>query len=174
MFGDITGLVVLAVLFFVVANPMTYKVVDQLLSAVGMGGQIFDAVTSQVSQFGVALHTVVFVALFCVYQKFVAPMMQGAPMMQDAAAEEAEAEEVEEFMEHEGGEEMSDDEKMMAALADDGTEGGDGGAPDMPDMSDMPDMPSDPSGEGVDGGGGFQPGEEPFEGFQSGGMGAAY
>jgi hypothetical protein len=174
MFGDITGLVVLAVLFFVVANPMTYKVVDQLLSAVGMGGQIFDAVTSQVSQFGVALHTVVFVALFCVYQKFVAPMMQGAPMMQDAAAEEAEAEEVEEFMEHEGEEEMSEEEKMMAALgedAPDGTEGGDGGAPDM---SDMPGDGGDPSGEGVDGGGGFQPGEEPFEGFQSGGMGAAY
>ena len=175
MFGDITGLVVLAVLFFVVANPMTYKVVDQLLSAVGMGGQIFDAVTSQVSQFGVALHTVVFVALFCVYQKFVAPMMQGAPMMQDAAAEEAEAEEVEEFMEHEGEEEMSEEEKMMAALADDGAGGGDGGGdPDMSgDGGDGGDG-GDPSGEGVDGGGGFQPGEEPFEGFQSGGMGAAY
>ena len=107
MFGDINILIVIAVLFFVVANPMTYKVVDQLLSTVGMSGQIFDIITGQVSQFGVALHTVVFVALFCVYQKFVAPMIGGEPSL--VLDEPVVHGEVEGFMEHADPDDEEDD-----------------------------------------------------------------
>ena len=161
MFGDMTLLVVLAVLFFVVANPMTYKVVDQLLSSVGMSGQVFDSLTGQVSQFGVALHTVVFVGLFCVYQKYVAPMMQDVAAVEEVPKEEEE--EVEGFMEHLGEDDMPEDELDVAAeLGLDSTE-----EPEGPGMG----GPEGPEGPGMDG-----PEEEiaSFEGFESGGMGAAY
>ena len=166
MFGEITVLVVLAILFFVVANPMTYKVVDQILSAVGMGGQIFDVLTGQVSQFGVALHTIVFVALFCVYQKFVAPMMQGATVTPPEEPEEPD--EVEEFMEHQDDEEedFTQSEEFEPPLPDeDDQQGGQQGG--------QPDHSEHQEGQGV------SPMTNPdemqaFEGFDSGGMGASY
>jgi len=74
MLGDMTIVIVLAILFFVVANPVTYKAVDQLLSSVGLAGMIFGEAGS-VSQCGVLIHTVVFAALYIVYQRFVAPMV---------------------------------------------------------------------------------------------------
>jgi len=168
MFGEITVLVVLAILFFVVANPMTYKVVDQLLSAVGMGGQIFDALTGQVSQFGVALHTVVFVALFCVYQKFVAPMMQGATVSPPEEPEEPE--EVEEFMEHQ------DEQDFSMPEFPDGDEQPDGQPDDQ--LNDLPnEIPNELQNhpDHSEDNPMTNPDEMPaFEGFDSGGMGASY
>ena len=165
MFGEITVLVVLAILFFVVANPMTYKVVDQLLSAVGMGGQIFDVLTGQVSQFGVALHTVVFVALFCVYQKFVAPMMQGGAAV--GTPEEPESEEVEQFMEHQDDE----DEDFTQTEEYDPTEE----EVAVGDQSGGPPDHSAHQGEGQDVAPMTNPDEmQAFEGFESGGMGSSY
>ena len=172
MFGEITVLVVLAILFFVVANPMTYKVVDQILSSVGMGGQIFDVLTGQVSQFGVALHTVVFVALYCVYQKFVAPMMQGAavgaPEKTQEATEGAE-EEIEQFMEHQDDE----DEDFTQPEEYDPTE-------EEVAAGDQSGGPPDHSAHQEEGGGQdvapmTNPDEmQAFEGFESGGMGSSY
>ena len=161
MFGEITVLVVLAILFFVVANPMTYKVVDQLLSAVGMGGQIFDVLTGQVSQFGVALHTIVFVALFCVYQKFVAPMMQGATVAPPEEPEEPD--EVEEFMEHQDEQEFSmpDGDEQPDGQPDDQLD-------DLPnEIQNHPDHSEDNPMTNPDE-------MQAFEGFDSGGMGASY
>ena len=157
MFGEITVLVVLAILFFVVANPMTYKVVDQLLSTVGMSGQIFDALTGQVSQFGVALHTVVFVALYCVYQKFVAPMMQGGAAV--GTPEEPESEEVEQFMEHQADDDDEEEDFTEPSADYDTTE---------PLEEETP--PHDEEVNPM-----TNPDEmQAFEGFDSGGMGASY
>ena len=177
MFGDMTILVVLAVLFFVVANPMTYKVVDQLLSAVGMTGMIFEA--GSVSQIGTALHTVVFVALFCLYQKFVAPMMAGGGYVQDE--EEVEEGEVEGFMEHEGAEDVEGHdipqmERELDVARSDAQEQQNYDSMPM-DPDDFPDKEENPEFLGA-----AAEVEEPsaaaeigsFEGFQSGGMGAAY
>jgi len=181
MFGDMTILVVLAVLFFVVANPMTYKVVDQLLSAVGMTGMIFEA--GSVSQIGTALHTVVFVALFCLYQKFVAPMMAGGGYVQDE--EEVEEGEVEGFMEHEGEEDVEGhglteiiDEQIDERNAQEDEFLQD---EDFPEKEPNPNFPGAEAGEpvlssGVSGAAADSSMDsmDAFEGFQSGGMGAAY
>ena len=73
MFDNMTDYVVLAVLFLVIANPVVYKVVDDLLTSVSFEGMIFDAETGVISQMAVALHSLVFVAIYFVYKTFLMP-----------------------------------------------------------------------------------------------------
>ena len=73
MFDNMTDYIVLAVLFLVIANPVVYKVVDDLLSSVSLEGMIFDAETGVISQMAVALHSLVFVAIYFVYKTFLMP-----------------------------------------------------------------------------------------------------
>ena len=58
-----TKMIVIGVLFFLVANPRTYKLVNTLLSQVGLKGMIFSG--GSVSQTGVVIHAAVFTMLFC-------------------------------------------------------------------------------------------------------------
>jgi len=68
-----TDYVVLAVLFLVIANPVVYKVVDDLLTSVSFEGMIFDPETGVISQMAVALHSLVFVTIYFVYKTFLMP-----------------------------------------------------------------------------------------------------
>ena len=60
--------VVLFVLFLVIANPMTYKLVNDILSTVGVRGMIFGSGPG-VSQTGVCIHAAVFVLAWCALTK---------------------------------------------------------------------------------------------------------
>ena len=60
--------VVLFVLFLVIANPMTYKLVNDVLSSVGCRGMIFGSGPG-VSQTGVVIHAAVFVLAWCCLTK---------------------------------------------------------------------------------------------------------
>ena len=64
-------LVLLAVLFFVVSNPMMYERVDGLLSKLGV--RVMDE--EGPTQLGVALHTVVFLILVVLLQRLKLPAM---------------------------------------------------------------------------------------------------
>jgi len=59
---NITKLVFLILLFFVVANPITYKYVNKGLSYVGLKGIIYDG--GSVSQCGVLIHAIVFYFIY--------------------------------------------------------------------------------------------------------------
>jgi len=100
-----TDYIVLAVLFLVIANPVVYKVVDDLLTSVSLEGMIFDAETGIISQMAVALHSLVFVAIYFVYKTFLMPtsgtaspelVAQAEPEPYDAYEGFAEGEEEEE------------------------------------------------------------------------------
>ena len=58
-----TKMIVIGVLFFLVANPRTYKLVNNLLSQVGLKGMIFSG--GCVSPTGVVIHAAIFTMLFC-------------------------------------------------------------------------------------------------------------
>jgi len=58
-----TKMIVIGVLFFLVANPRTYKLVNTLLSQVGLKGMIFSGGCA--SQTGVVIHAAIFTMLFC-------------------------------------------------------------------------------------------------------------
>ena len=58
-----TKMIIIGVLFFLVANPRTYKLANNLLSQVGLKGMIFSG--GSVSQTGVVIHAAVFTMLFC-------------------------------------------------------------------------------------------------------------
>ena len=62
-------LLLLAVLFYVVSNPLMYDQVDSLLSKVGVSVMDEDGPT----QLGVALHTVVFLILLVLMLKLKVP-----------------------------------------------------------------------------------------------------
>ena len=105
MFDNMTDYIVLAVLFLVIANPVVYKVVDDLLTSVSLEGMIFDAETGVISQMAVALHSLVFVAIYFVYKTFLMPtsgtaspelVAQAEPEPYDAYEGFAEGEEEEE------------------------------------------------------------------------------
>jgi outer membrane biosynthesis protein TonB len=105
MFDNMTDYIVLAVLFLVIANPVVYKVVDDLLTSVSLEGMIFDAETGIISQMAVALHSLVFVAIYFVYKTFLMPtsgtaspelVAQAEPEPYDAYEGFAEGEEEEE------------------------------------------------------------------------------
>ena len=58
-----TKMIVIGVLFFLVANPRAYKLVNTLLSQVGLKGMIFSG--GSVSPTGVVIHAAIFTLLFC-------------------------------------------------------------------------------------------------------------
>ena len=167
MFGDMTELVVLFVLFVVVSLPVTYDMVNQLLSAVGLSEFIKD-ITGSITNGGVLFHGLVFVLLYCVYKRYVAPMMDmEAPGPAPSPAEG----EVEEFMEHQEEEEekgqkiptIYHEEENVVDHTHDISEDSDdvtGGVSQDVDA----DADADADAEEFTG----------FEGFSSGNMGAAY
>ena len=69
--------VVLFVLFLVIANPMTYKLVNDILSTVGLRGMIFGSGPG-VSQTGVVIHAAVFVLVWCCLTKLTEGFVEGA------------------------------------------------------------------------------------------------
>ena len=68
--------VVLFVLFLVIANPMTYKLVNDILSTVGVRGMIFGSGPG-VSQTGVVIHAAVFVLAWCALTKLTEGFVEG-------------------------------------------------------------------------------------------------
>jgi hypothetical protein len=58
-----TKMIVIGVLFFLVANPRAYKLVNTLLSKVGLKGVIYSG--GCVSPTGVVIHAAIFTLLFC-------------------------------------------------------------------------------------------------------------
>jgi len=159
-----TDYIVLAVLFLVIANPVVYKVVDDLLSSVSLEGMIFDAETGVISQMAVALHSLVFVAIYFVYKTFLMPtsgtaspelVAQAEPEPYDAYEGFAEGEEEEEEDYNEGaGQEEEPEQQPQAQEAPEETE-------PLREQEQKPDpeQMSDPNS---------------FEGFSGGMGGAAY
>ena len=162
MFDNMTDYIVLAVLFLVIANPVVYKVVDDLLSSVSLEGMIFDAETGVISQMAVALHSLVFVAIYFVYKTFLMPtsgtaspelVAQAEPEPYDAYEGFAEGEEEEEEDYTEGaGQEEEPEQQPQAQEAPEETE-------PLQEQKPDPEQMSDPNS---------------FEGFSGGMGGAAY
>jgi len=84
--------VVLFVLFLVIANPMTYKLVNDILSTVGLRGMIFGSGPG-VSQTGVAIHAAVFVLVWCALTKLTEGFIEGMDCDDVDCSEEPENEE---------------------------------------------------------------------------------
>ena len=163
MFDNMTDYIVLAVLFLVIANPVVYKVVDDLLSSVSLEGMIFDAETGVISQMAVALHSLVFVAIYFVYKTFLMPtsgtaspelVAQVEPEPYDAYEGFAEGEEDEDDYNEGAAQEEEPEQQPLAQEAPEETE-------PLQEQEQKPDpeQMSDPNS---------------FEGFSGGMGGAAY
>jgi len=68
--------IVLLVLFIVVSLPQTYTLVNKCLSQVGLSGIVKSA--GNVTVTGVVIHSVVFLALYCLYKKYNGGLVQSA------------------------------------------------------------------------------------------------
>jgi len=75
MFGDFTRYVVLAILFIIASCPETSKMVNRLLTTVGLKGLVYSS-GEKLSMTGMVISSVVFVLLYVVYQRFVAPIFR--------------------------------------------------------------------------------------------------
>jgi len=158
-----TDYIVLAVLFLVIANPVVYKVVDDLLTSVSFEGMIFDAETGVISQMAVALHSLVFVALYFVYKTFLMPTSGTASSELIAQAEPEPYDAYEGFEEDDNSGEDGNDEGEEEAGEDDEM-------PDEPETeplqnleSETPEVQPEPMSD-----------PNSFEGFSGGMGGAAY
>ena len=125
-----TKMIVIGVLFFLVANPRTYKLVNTLLSQVGLKGMIFSG--GCVSQTGVVIHAAVFTLLFCFLFSCLSIIEEGyIEGLQDLEDEEKDGTKMPGMPATTGMGQIAGD--MMKIAADMGMDGGDAGM-DAADM----------------------------------------
>ena len=158
MFENMTDSVVLFILFLVVANPVVYKMVDQILSTCGLDGYIFESDTLGVSMMAVALHALVFVGVYQLYKTTMTP---------PEGFTEGDKHE-EEFMEDPDGigvpQVFDVGEVEDEGEGDEGDE--DGGQPGPSEQEQEQEQPEQPE-QGQPGQGGESPDLGGFEGFSS-------
>jgi len=160
MFENMTDSVVLFILFLVVANPVVYKMVDQILSTCGLDGYIFESDTLGVSMMAVALHALVFVGVYQLYKTTMTPP--------EGFTEGDEHED--DFMENP---EDIGDSQMVFDVEDEGDGDEDGEQPGPPEQEqeqeqEQQEQPGQgPPEQGQPGQGGESPDLGGFEGFSS-------
>ena len=163
MFDNMTDSVVLFILFLVVANPVVYKMVDQILSTCGLSGYIFESEVPGVSMMAVALHALVFVGVYQLYKTTMVPpegFTEGEAHDEDPLVDIFEDEEVVEVDEVDEVDPPSEEEIE---------------SDEQPGQPEQPEQPEQPGpGPGQPGQGGESQDLGGFEGFSSGGMGSAF